>query len=41
MSEMTMPLLEMQNVSKEYNGNPVLKDVNFTLKQGEVLGLVG
>ncbi len=31
----------MQNVSKEYNGNPVLKDVNFTLKQGEVLGLVG
>ena len=36
-----MPLLEMQNVSKEYNGNPVLKDVNFTLKQGEVLGLVG
>ncbi len=41
MSEMTKPLLEMQNVSKEYNGNPVLKDVNFTLKQGEVLGLVG
>ena len=38
---MTMPLLEMQNVSKEYNGNPVLKDVNFTLKQGEVLGLLG
>ena len=31
----------MQNVSKEYNGNPVLKDVNFTLKEGEVLGLVG
>ena len=41
MTEMTKPLLEMQNVSKEYNGNPVLKDVNFTLKQGEVLGLVG
>ena len=36
-----MPLLEMQNVSKEYNGNPVLKDVSFKLKQGEVLGLVG
>ena len=31
----------MQNVSKDYNGNPVLKDVNFTLKAGEVLGLVG
>ena len=41
MSEMTKPLLEMQNVSKEYNGNPVLKDVSFTLKEGEVLGLVG
>ena len=41
MSEMTKPLLEMQNVSKEYNGNPVLKDVNFTLREGEVLGLVG
>lgn len=41
MSEMTNTLLEMKNVSKEYNGNPVLKDVNFTLKQGEVLGLVG
>ncbi len=31
----------MKNVSKDYNGNPVLKDVNFTLKAGEVLGLVG
>ena len=41
MSEMTKPLLEMKNVSKEYNGNPVLKDVSFTLKEGEVLGLVG
>ena len=41
MSEMEKPLLEMQNVSKEYNGNPVLKDVSFSLKPGEVLGLVG
>ena len=41
MSEMTKPLLEMKSVSKEYNGNPVLKDVSFTLGQGEVLGLVG
>ena len=41
MSEMKTTLLEMQNVSKEYNGNPVLKDVNFKLGQGEVLGLVG
>ena len=41
MSEMSKSLLEMQNVSKEYNGNPVLKDVNFSLNAGEVLGLVG
>ena len=41
MSEMTNTLLEMQKVSKEFNGNPVLKDVNFKLRQGEVLGLVG
>ena len=41
MSEMTKPLLEMRSVSKEYNGNPVLKDVSFTLGPGEVLGLVG
>ncbi len=34
-------LLEMKGVSKEYNGNAVLKDISFTLGKGEVLGLVG
>ena len=34
-------LLEMKNVSKEFNKNPVLKDINFKLRAGEVLGLVG
>ncbi len=35
------PLLEMRNISKEFFGNKVLTDVNFTLNEGEVLGLVG
>lgn len=34
-------LLKVENVSKSYDGNPVLKDVNFQLKRGEILGLVG
>ncbi|MDD2231913.1 MAG: sugar ABC transporter ATP-binding protein [Sphaerochaetaceae bacterium] len=35
------PLLEMRNVSKEFFGNKVLSDINFTMKKGEVIGLVG
>ncbi len=35
------PLLEMKNISKAYNGNVVLTDVSFSLKPGEVVGLVG
>lgn len=38
---MTENLLEVQNVSKSFGENQVLKDVNFTLKEGEILGLVG
>lgn len=34
-------LLKVENVSKSYDGNPVLKDVNFQLNRGEILGLVG
>jgi len=34
-------LLRVENLSKEFNGNVVLKDVNFTLPKGEILGLVG
>ena len=33
--------LEMKNVSKEYYGNRVLKNVSFSLGEGEVLSLVG
>ncbi len=35
------PLLQMQNIGKEYFGNRVLADVNFSLMPGEILGLVG
>ena len=34
-------LLRVEGVGKEYNGNRVLKDVNFTLEKGKILGLVG
>lgn len=34
-------LLKVEGVSKEYYGNRVLKDINFTLEKGKILGLVG
>jgi len=34
-------LLKMEHVSKDFYGNQVLKDVNLTVKPGEVIGLVG
>lgn len=34
-------LLSLNNVSKSFGENQVLKDVNFNLKRGEILGLVG
>lgn len=37
----SVPLLEMKNIRKDFFGNQVLSDVNLTLKEGEVLGLVG
>ena len=40
MSEKT-PLLEMKNIRKDFFGNQVLTDINLTLQEGEVLGLVG
>ena len=35
------PLLECRNIKKSFAGNEVLKDINFKLEEGEVLGLVG
>ena len=34
-------LLELRNISKAFNGNVVLKDISFSVKPGEVIGLVG
>ena len=34
-------LLKLENVGKQYDGNRVLKDINFSLGKGEILGLVG
>ena len=41
MSEAKAPLLEIKNVKKEFFGNQVLTDINFTLHEGEVLGFCG
>ena len=35
------PLLRMQNIKKDFFGNQVLTDINFTLEEGQVLGLCG
>jgi ABC-type sugar transport system ATPase subunit len=37
----TTPLLEVSHISKRYGKNIALKDVNFTLKKGEVHALLG
>lgn len=35
------PLLEMRSIKKDFFGNQVLTDINFTLEAGQVLGLCG
>ena len=41
MTNNAKPLLQMQNIKKDFFGNQVLTDINFTLGEGEVLGLCG
>lgn len=36
-----MDLLQMNNISKFYSGNKVLKDVSLNIKKGEIHGLLG
>jgi branched-chain amino acid transport system ATP-binding protein len=36
-----LPLLEVKNLKKEFGGVVALKDVSFTIDQGEVVGLIG
>ncbi|MGE5376586.1 MAG: ATP-binding cassette domain-containing protein [Bacteroidota bacterium] len=38
---MPSPLLRVENLSKNFDRLPVLKDVSFSLERGEILGLVG
>ena len=36
-----MSILEVNNIRKSFGKNEVLKDINFTLEQGEVLSIIG
>ncbi|MDO5851509.1 MAG: methyl coenzyme M reductase system, component A2 [Methanobacteriaceae archaeon] len=36
-----MLFLEVKNVTKEFDNKPVLDNINFELKEGEVLGILG
>jgi len=36
-----MPIIEAQNLFKEYSGRQVLKDINFRVQNGEIFVLVG
>ena len=38
---MAFPLLRVENLSKNFDRLPVLRDVSFSLERGEILGLVG
>ncbi|MDD4127181.1 MAG: methyl coenzyme M reductase system, component A2 [Methanomicrobium sp.] len=35
------PLITVENLNKEFNGTQVLKDINFVLQEGEILGIIG
>lgn len=34
-------MLEVKNLRKEFNNRPILKDISFTLKDGEIMTIVG
>ncbi|NYB50976.1 MAG: ABC transporter ATP-binding protein [Methanobacteriaceae archaeon] len=36
-----MNLLELEKISKKYDGKPILEDINLSLEKGKTLGLIG
>jgi branched-chain amino acid transport system permease protein len=36
-----IPILECEHITKSFGGNVALDDVSFTIKQGEIVGLIG
>ena len=38
---MTAPLLQLQNIYKSYDDNPVLRDVSLQVSSGEVIVILG
>ncbi len=38
---MSAPVVELTNVTKEFHGNPAIRDVSFTLRPGEIHSLLG
>lgn len=34
-------MLEVKNLSKEFNGHRILRDISFTLKDGEIMTIIG
>ena len=36
-----MAILEVKNLKKKFGSNPVLKDVSFSLEEGQVLAIIG
>jgi branched-chain amino acid transport system ATP-binding protein len=38
---MSNALLEVKNISKNFGGVTAVKDVSFSLEQGEIVGLIG
>ena len=38
---MTKTILDVQNVNKYFGKKHILKDVSFTMEEGEILGFIG
>lgn len=38
---MTVPVVEMLDVTKEFHGNPAIRNVSFDLRPGEIHSLLG